>query len=273
MIHRTPSVLTIRDRKKHSARRRLIGQGMGDAAMRAHEPTIMTHVDELCKQLAPDDGSWSEQQNMAEWSGYLTFDIMTEVVFGLRYHLVSSKVHRHIVDAIANSNIRTTILLYFPKLMWNRLDKKLLPASIAARNVFLKFMGKLLHDRYEIAPTEKTRDILSKLLTARDVETGESLNAEQINADSTTLVIAGEFVFTVLSFPSIACRDSQRIQALTQPLLPYPHFSSILDVTHTPTIAPATKSAEHFPHATASALAQLSTHAPTYVLALMRHCV
>jgi hypothetical protein len=87
---------------------------MGDTAMRAHEPTIMTHVDEVCRQLAPDDGSWSEQQSMADWSSYLTFDIMTEVVFGLNYHLVGSKVHRHIVDAIANSNIRTTTLLYFP---------------------------------------------------------------------------------------------------------------------------------------------------------------
>jgi hypothetical protein len=144
---------------------------------------------------------------MADWSGYLTFDIMTEVVFGLRYHLVGSKVHRHTVDAIANSNIPTTILLYFPKFMWNRLDKKLLPASIVARNVFLKFMGKLLHDRYQVAPTEKIRDVLSKLPTARDVEIGEGLNAERINADSTTLVIAGEFVPIISSSPSIASRD------------------------------------------------------------------
>ncbi|KAF2472676.1 cytochrome P450 3A31 [Lindgomyces ingoldianus] len=191
MVHRTPSVLTIRDRKEHSARRRLIGQGMGDAAMRAHEPTVMRHVDALCEQLAPLDGSWSELQDMAEWSSYLLFDIMTEVVFGLKYDLIGSKAHRHVIDAIAIANIRTTILLYFPKLMWNRLDKKLLPASIAARNAFLMFMGKLLHDRYRVKPADNARDVLSALLKVRDVDTGKGLNTEQINADSTTLVIAG----------------------------------------------------------------------------------
>ncbi|KAH8723182.1 benzoate 4-monooxygenase cytochrome P450 [Phaeosphaeriaceae sp. PMI808] len=191
MVHRTPSVLTIRDRKEHSARRRLIGQGMGDAAMRAHEPTIMTHVDNLCDQLAPSDGTWSEPQNMAEWSNYLTFDIMSEVVFGLRYNLIGSKVHRYVVDAIAYSNIRTTVLIYFPKLVWQRLDKKLFPASILARNAFLKFMGKLLHDRYQMKPSPNSRDVLSALLKVRDVDTGKGLSTDQVNADSTTLVIAG----------------------------------------------------------------------------------
>jgi hypothetical protein len=84
------------------------------------------------------------------------------------------------------------------------LNKKLLPSFIAGRNVFLKFMGRLLHDRYQVAPTEKTGDILSKLLFSRDVETGEGLNAEQISADSTTIVIAGEFVLTISPSPSIA---------------------------------------------------------------------
>lgn len=191
MIQRTPSVLTIRDRKEHSARRRLIGQGMGDAAMRAHEPTISTHVDKLCEQLAPSDGSWSEPQNMAEWSNYLTFDIMAEVVFGLKYDLIGSKAYRYVVDAIAGSNIRTTVLLYFPSLMWRRLDKKLFPKSILARNSFLKFMGTLLRERYSMKPSADSKDVLSALLKVRDVDSGKGLSTEQVNADSTTLVIAG----------------------------------------------------------------------------------
>lgn len=160
--------------------------------MRAHEPTIMPHIDRLCEQLAPSDGSWSEPQDMAEWSSYLTFDIMAEVVFGLKYDLVGIKAYRYVVDAIADSNIRTSVLLYFPKLLWRRMDKKLFPASIAARNAFLKFMGKLLHERYQMKPSANARDVLSALLKVRDVDTGKRLSTDQVNADSTTLVIAGE---------------------------------------------------------------------------------
>lgn len=160
--------------------------------MRGHEPTIMAHLDRLCDQLAPSDGSLSEPQDMANWSSYLMFDIMAEVVFGLKYDLIGSTAYRYIVDAIASSNIRTTVLLYFPKLTFWRLDKKLFPASIIARNAFLKFMGKLLHERYQLKPSADSRDVLSALLKVRDEDTGKGLTTEQVNADSTTLVIAGE---------------------------------------------------------------------------------
>lgn len=116
---------------------------------------------------------------------------MADVVFGQKYDLLGKPNNRYIVDAIAGSNVRTTVLLYLPKLVIGRLDKRLFPASIKARNTLLRFIGKLLYERSQLsAPIRK--DIFSILQTAKDANTGKGLQSDEIGAESTTLVIAGK---------------------------------------------------------------------------------
>lgn len=73
MIHRTPSVLTMRDKKRHSRRRRLIGEGLSDVALRIYEPAILSHVKQLCDLLAPQcaEGNTSENQVTNQENGLL----------------------------------------------------------------------------------------------------------------------------------------------------------------------------------------------------------
>lgn len=75
MVHRVPSVLTIRNKKEHSDRRRLIGEGLSDSAIRTYEPVILNHINHLVDVVAPDGGgetetkkdqTWSVSRNMAE---------------------------------------------------------------------------------------------------------------------------------------------------------------------------------------------------------------
>lgn len=131
---------------------------------------------------------------------------MSDVVFGMKYDLLGNPKYRFLPDAIAGSNVRTTVLLYLPGLVWGRLDKKLFPACIKARNAFLYFMGKLLHERLKTASTlsSRTTTDTSSLAGKRDVfsalaksinntttKNSQTLTPEQLSADSTTLVIAG----------------------------------------------------------------------------------
>jgi cytochrome P450 len=234
MIHRTPSILTVRNKKEHSDRRRLIGEGLNDAAIRGYEPVILSHVDKLCNVVAPVEGEevmqkgdakWSLPRNMAEFckhnhlracsyhsfadiyhhgkknitnsnitGNYLAFDIMSDVVFGRKYDLLGTPKYRFLPVAIAGSNIRTTVLLFLPNLTWFRLDKKLFPACIKARNAFLFFMGKLLNERMKASADPvitKRRDVFSALLKVNKDAGKEAMAQEQIGAESVTLVIAG----------------------------------------------------------------------------------
>ncbi|KAG9238185.1 benzoate 4-monooxygenase cytochrome P450 [Amylocarpus encephaloides] len=199
MIHRVPSVLTIRNKKEHSDRRRLIGEGLSDSAIRKYEPVILKHIDELVDVVAPNGEeereqkrgqTWSVSRNMAKLCNYLAFDIMSDVVFGMQYNLLSAPKYRFLPDAIAGSNIRTTVLLYLPGLVRGRLDKKLFPACIKARNAFLYFISKLLNERLQVkSPNHK--DVFSALMSENRKAGKEALGQQELGADSTTLVIAG----------------------------------------------------------------------------------
>ncbi|RDL38701.1 uncharacterized protein BP5553_03041 [Venustampulla echinocandica] len=203
MVHRVPSVLTIRNKKEHSDRRRLIGEGLSDSAIRRYEPVILNHINHLVDVIAPNEGeeaeykkdqTWSISRNMAKLylttGNYLAFDIMSDVVFGKQYNLLGVPKYRFLPDAIAGSNIRTTVLLYLPGLVRGRLDKKLFPACIKARNAFLYFIGKLLHERLQVT-SPKRPDVFSALSSENRRAGKDALGPEQLGAESTTLVIAG----------------------------------------------------------------------------------
>ena len=121
---------------------------------------------------------------------YLAFDIIADVVSSRSYDLLGNAKNRYIVDAIAGSSNRTTILLYLPELIIGRLDKRLFPASIKARNILLRFIGKLVHERLQVLAPER-KDVFSVLQSAMDLNTGKGLQMDEIGAESTTLIIAG----------------------------------------------------------------------------------
>lgn len=68
MVHRVPSILTIQNKKEHSDRRRLIGEGLSDSAIRTYEPVIISHIDHLVDVVAPMEGEEIEQKQDKSWS-------------------------------------------------------------------------------------------------------------------------------------------------------------------------------------------------------------
>ncbi|KAG9235155.1 cytochrome protein [Amylocarpus encephaloides] len=199
MVHRAPNTLTCIDKTKHGRKRRVISQGFSDAALRGFENTLLTHIRKMCNQLAPDvspeeldskSTPWSEGQNMARWSNYLTFDIMSDVIFGESYALLEKPQNRFVVEAIETSNVRTSVLIQAAEVGIHRLDRYLFPQSIIARNKFIKFVNGLLRERMSAKPI-KRQDVFSFLLDAKDPETQEGLGMAEIGAESTTMIVAG----------------------------------------------------------------------------------
>jgi cytochrome P450 len=224
-VHRAPNTLTLIDKRAHGRKRRIISQGFSDSALRAYEPIIMNHVEKLCAQLAnsgntlgrdvksiPEEAKWCPPQNMAKWckkafnfhcsliltlwrhlANYLTFDIMSDVIFGEAYNLIEEPAHRHVVEAIERSNVRTSVLIQAAELVTGRLDKRLFKDAILGRNIFIGFVNKLLKSRMNAKPL-KRKDVFSFLLGAKDPETQQGLGMAEIGAESTTMIVAGELL-------------------------------------------------------------------------------
>lgn len=219
MVHRAPNTLTLIDKKAHGRKRRTISQGFGDAAMRRFEPIIMTHVRKFCDQItattsfeAAEKGvrQWSTSQNLGRWckllpstslvfthswqkaiANYLTFDIMSDVIFGEAFNLLEKAENRFVVDCIEKSNVRTGVLLQSAKIGTRKMDYILFPEAIRGRNLFIGFVNKLLHRRMKSEPL-KRNDVFSFLLDAVDPETQQKLGIAEIGAESTTMIVAGQ---------------------------------------------------------------------------------
>lgn len=201
MVHRAPNTLTIRGGKEHSRRRRIMALGVSEKAQRGYEPRIMEHINKLCDvflsegpdvQDGHDGRAWSPPLNMAEWCNYLGFDIMADVVFGAKYDLVGNPRFRYVCDAIDRSNIRMGALIQAPRWAALKLDKYLFRDAIAARNRFVKFVVRVVAERMgKTAACAASPDLFANLAAAKDPQTNEGFRADEIGAESTTLIVAG----------------------------------------------------------------------------------
>ena len=220
MVHQALNTLTISDPKEHGRRRRVVSQGFSDSAMRNYEASMVAIVQRFCDRLLqPVDEEpatslemWRPARNMSQWcksrtvtfdfsmrtssdkcgtaGNYLAFDIMADLIFGGKYNLLERQTYRYVPSVIEASNVRVSAILQAPILKSGRLDKMMFPKAIVARNIFIRFVGKLLRDTLKVDRSQK-RDFFAVLSTAKDPETGSGFTQEEIIAESTTLVVAG----------------------------------------------------------------------------------
>jgi cytochrome P450 len=208
MRHQAANTLTMINKKQHGRRRRIVSRAVSNTAMREHEPTILYHIKKLLDAVSQTDDEglglvetikdyeegWSRTRNMTHWCNYLTFDIMGDVIFGVKLNLLDNFANRYIVSAIENSNVRVSVLIQSPILgtKWmGRLDRYLFPKAIAARGHFLKFVSGLVNHTMKLDCSPAARTVFSVLTTSSDPETGDTLSARELMAESTTLCVAG----------------------------------------------------------------------------------
>jgi cytochrome P450 len=202
--HQAANTLTMIDKKEASRRRRIMSQGVSDAAIRELEPKMLFHI-KKCFSLVgnmDDEGAsldgpdkiqgWTESRNMGNWSNWLAFDIMCDLIFGIRYDLLGSATNRFVISAIEESNKRVSVLLQAPIIRSiGRIDRFFFPRAIEARNKFLGFVGNLIKSclSSKCSPGHKT--MFSSFTSTKDPMTGEVLSMKEIIAETTTLCVAG----------------------------------------------------------------------------------
>ena len=115
---------------------------------------------------------------------------MSKVIFSASSDTLQQEKLRYVTDAIAASNVRVGTVLQSPELATRKLDKKLFPRAIQARNEFVPFISKTLQDRLKKANEPKS-DIFFYFQDATDPETGAKLSMPELSAETATLIVAG----------------------------------------------------------------------------------
>ncbi|EWZ28664.1 cytochrome P450 [Fusarium oxysporum Fo47] len=200
------SISTV-DNQVHAKLKRLISQGLSNSHIRAYDPELRqsallfaTRLGEIMDHFEPDqsdvgEDGWTVPKNLASWSNYFTFDVMSHLVFGTSYNLLTNSENHWVIDGVLGQMRRMSFLTMLPELEDMRFDLLLFPG---ARRMAYQFAVK----SREIMEARKIRekamegqetkvDLFSKLLAAKDPETGEGLPDKQLWAESNVMIIAG----------------------------------------------------------------------------------
>ncbi|KAF2490392.1 benzoate 4-monooxygenase cytochrome P450, partial [Lophium mytilinum] len=193
MMHRVPNTITQRNKALHAKQRRLLSHGFSDAALRSYEETIDRHIQRLSEQLGSSccesDESWSCVRDMSRWTGYITFDIMLDIIYGRRSEMVTKEDNRYLLEAIEKSNIRVGVLMPLWYLKGSSIERYLFPSSIVARYKFLTFVKALLKTNDDERSESSARKSVYSIM--KGSEDKEGLGPNEIAAESTNLIVAG----------------------------------------------------------------------------------
>jgi hypothetical protein len=77
-----------------------------DRSIRASEELLVKNVQTFAGLVAgsrKDEDGWSEAFNMSQWSTYLNYDIMGDLVFGRQFEAMTSETNRFVPWLIMNS--------------------------------------------------------------------------------------------------------------------------------------------------------------------------
>jgi cytochrome P450 len=146
---------------------------------------------------------------------YFMFDIMSRLVFGLSFHMLEKAENHWIIDAVIGQTRRISFLTQLPEIEDLGIHRILFPE---ARKKAFRFSAKsreIMEARKRMEDPNNI-DISSKLLAARDAETGESLSPSQLWAESNLLIIAGKWTLPMTWFTHL----DPRLILLQVPTLP-----------------------------------------------------
>jgi Cytochrome P450 len=98
----------------HGRKRRVLSHAFSDHALKSMEGVMLLHIRRFCDVLAgdiygkerisPGGTKGSVVWNLAEWFGYLTYDVMGELCFGKSFDMLINNSRRqmtHLVDRAA----------------------------------------------------------------------------------------------------------------------------------------------------------------------------
>ncbi|KAL4802453.1 cytochrome P450 [Aspergillus unguis] len=186
------------DKVVHGRKRRVLSQAFSDNALKGMENVMLLHVRQLCSILGRERPSPEADKgatfNMANWFGYLTYDVMGELCFGKSFDMLIDGAKRRMVHLVDRAAYRHYVCgLWMPLHRWH-LDQLFIRRLTNDRWNFI------MESRQEANKRAKERTLLGQdakkdffyyLLNARDPETGKGLATQELWGEANVLMIAG----------------------------------------------------------------------------------
>ncbi|KAF3908109.1 hypothetical protein ABW21_db0207494 [Orbilia brochopaga] len=210
-----PSLFSSIDKTFHGRRRRIIGQGFSEAAMKSYEPIVQERIDRFSDVLIdnPDSEGWGRGYDMSRLCAGLTFDVMAALIFGRPFHILEDpKGLSYVIDAIISAGRSVGIFHHLPIFGSNEfffkirgLFRLLLLNLQDIRNIkhFLTLSQAMTKERSDTeaaraagedivkARGTPAKDIFSYILDAKDPETGMNLTYTELWSEARVMIIAG----------------------------------------------------------------------------------
>ncbi|CAJ2512530.1 Uu.00g055450.m01.CDS01 [Anthostomella pinea] len=111
----TINVFSVIDKAVHRSKRKMIGAGVSERAMREFEPTMADQIDIFLKQIL-ESSEKSNVVNMSERISRLTMDVIGLLAFGYPMNTQTEERYRTLHTGIGASNAHNNILMHWPRL-------------------------------------------------------------------------------------------------------------------------------------------------------------
>lgn len=115
---------------------------------------------------------------------------MGQLGFGRAFCMQEIPDNQFIIDAIAASNIRTSIYAQFPELAKFKLEKILYPNGVKMRQRFLSVTREFAESKSKLDRNHK-KDLFSFVVEAKDPETGQGFSSSELWSETKFLIVAG----------------------------------------------------------------------------------
>ncbi|KAL1592035.1 hypothetical protein SLS60_011627 [Paraconiothyrium brasiliense] len=184
------NLFNVIDKRLHRVKRRLVGQGINDQAMREFEPLMLGHIDTFVRELAKSCEGGNTTVDMTDRCRYLGLDIIGQLGFGTALDLQTSSKNRFMLAGMDTSNFRSNLYMQFPMLKRVGMELLLYPFILTSQMAYYKKLRDLIVAR-RAEGKHARRDLYSFVVDIKDPETGEGLRLRDIWSEAAFFVPAG----------------------------------------------------------------------------------
>lgn len=186
-----PSIFNTIDRRKHSTKRRLIGQAINDKAMRDFEPTMLEQIDLFLGQIQEASKTHSPM-NMTDHFKRLGLDIVGLLAFGYPLNMQTDPTYRMMIKGLSFGGYRAHCFMQCPPLKNLGFQHLVDLAGRAERRQFVNMMQRMIRQR--LAEDKHARhDLYSVVADHLDNNAADGITTSQLWSEALFFFPAGPY--------------------------------------------------------------------------------
>ncbi|KAI1187545.1 cytochrome P450 [Nemania serpens] len=183
----TINVFSAIDRVTHRSKRKLIGAGVSERAMREFEPTMASQIDIFLKQIV-ESSRKSEAVNMSTRCKRLTMDVIGLLAFGYPMNTQTEEPYRTLHGGIEASNAHNNVLMQWPRLQSKAIAYPLHYLTLSAQKQAFALIENMIKTRTAEGKSAR-RDLYAQV--ADELETNPEFRQSDIWSEALFLIPAG----------------------------------------------------------------------------------